>query len=168
MRTYKFCRKKTRKNIIENNVIPLSTIHFVLYFLCYIHIYIIQWKLILKIMAQCFICYEPVQNRRFKVHHMRYSRTRIRSDLTIRGKDTWQASVPESIRRPSKTNEGPDARSTCAERATRECSCIASVVGIRPKGIKVGEKRRNPMHSFERNNQGLHFTITWRPLVIVL
>lgn len=39
MRTYKFCRKKTHKNIIENNVILLSTIHFVLYFFCYIRIY---------------------------------------------------------------------------------------------------------------------------------
>lgn len=75
------------------------------------------------------------------------ARMRVGSNLRLRDEDTWWASSRECIRRGPSLYELENARSTCAERATRDCSCIN---GGRTRG-------KGQLHSFgQRILDGTH------------
>lgn len=78
------------------------------------------------------------------------ARMRVGSNLRVRDGDTWWASSRERIRRGPSLYELENARSTCAERATRDCSCING-------GRTREQEGKGQLHSFgQRILDGTH------------
>lgn len=78
------------------------------------------------------------------------ARMRVGSNLRLRDGDTWWASSRERIRRGPSLYELENARSTCVERATRDCSCING-------GRTREQEGKGQLHSFgQRILDGTH------------